>query len=265
MVQVAGAVAIGDLDNDLKPDIITVTSCNTPSSSFNKSYVKVFWNDGFGNFTKSSYKLELKNAQSVKVLLGDLNNDGFLDPVFVISNLGNIIILANKGKNLENNPIFQSTVTINGEAYNPSLLNVSPKKVLLEDLDRDGDLDLLSLSSNGQAVSVYANKGDMRLYQGDTNGVGKNYYYLSDNFVDFAVGDINKDALSDIVLLGNNEYAKAILSDDGVFTTSFVVQAPSGATRIMIGILVATPGRIWPRFPRHLSKRLFISMAMLVA
>jgi hypothetical protein len=128
----------GDVDNDSDQDVLVVNG-NT------KEYypVKVLFNDGKGNLTDSGQKLFASRVG--RIGLGDLDNDGDLDAVITDYEAPHQIWLndgsghfSDSGIRLEHNRAFNCCI--------------------IEDLDGDGDKDLLFASFFGGENQIWFNK-----------------------------------------------------------------------------------------------------------
>ncbi len=124
----------GDLDAFVVPKDITV------------KYLSVYENDGHGYFTNISSRVKVI-LYGFSCVMGDLNNDGWLD-IFASLSYGNSIVYLNNGtKNF--NLISNSGVEIT--AYDP-------RGAGLADYDLDGDLDVYYVDANKDLKSRYSNR-----------------------------------------------------------------------------------------------------------
>jgi hypothetical protein len=147
----ANSIAAGDVDGDGDMDVVL---------GINGGYVRVFRNNGFGEFTEATLSdpgaaAEVNFAVS-SIVLGDLDRDGDLDIVAARDNVDTRIYF-NEGGGDFTDPI--QSVTAAGGVNN---LN-SPDTVALGDVDGDGDLDLRvgnDGSAAGEPNRLYLNTGD---------------------------------------------------------------------------------------------------------
>jgi hypothetical protein len=101
---------------------------------------EVWFNDGLGNFADSGQRLG--DDESLAVMLGDLNSDGFLDAV--VGNRHGCEIWTNDGR---------GNFTKSKQSLGRGVANTT----FVTDLDKDGDLDLF-LGGNA-SIRVWLNNG----------------------------------------------------------------------------------------------------------
>lgn len=164
----APSCLIVDLDNNGLNDILVYTG-NT----------LILWhkNLGSGNFSAAT---ALDNSIAVGFMhISDLNNDGLIDLIYSYDQ--------NKlgwKKNLGNGS-FGSGSIISSMQY--------PTRVITEDVDSDGDQDVLVSASWGSSIAWYENDGLANF--GLMNTIYNNFYGV--NFIN--TGDINGDTRPDLV------------------------------------------------------------------
>lgn len=133
-----GMVGFGDFDNDGDFDALMTNGLHD-----NPNPTWLFYNDGTGRFTDSGTMLD--NTQAGWLLLGDLDDDGFLD-VFV-----NNIFAPNKVWMNDGSGRFEdSGLSLGGDE--PS------RKSAMGDLDGDGDLDIFVAYYGEGSNSVWLNR-----------------------------------------------------------------------------------------------------------
>lgn len=183
-----------DLNNDGIKDIIISQkfSQNNPIS-----YYK--------NLDNGSFEQKMPIVQSSNInwtshmSVGDLNNDGWNDIVFSSWQDGII------GITINTNGIFLSHIILD--------TIVQPLKTKIEDIDNDGDSDIILLAEN-QSLIVYYNDGGLSFskivapYITPIIGIGTEYY-------DFDIVDIDNDGFKDAVVGGSAVYI--LKNESGIF------------------------------------------------
>jgi hypothetical protein len=206
------SVAIGDLNGDREPDLVTAnTHANT---------VSVLLNIGDGSFlTKLDYATG-DRPRSVGV--GDLNRDGKPD-----------LVAANEGR--ENNPGNTVSVLLNtGDGSFRAKVDYRtgsfPSSVAIGDLNGDGAPDLVSANAS-RSVSVL-------LSRGDGNFQAKRDYRTGFITESVAIGDLNGDGRPD---LATADYDRANLVSvfvnrgDGSFQAKRDYRTGDGPYSVAIG------------------------------
>ena len=134
----AMGIASGDVDGDRDQDLIVVNRDNPGG-------VAIHFNDGSGTFGPPNNINT--NSQCISTFACDLDGDGDLD--FPVSNNmlhGNIFILKNNGQGLLNMAgVFSTDTSWTWGVY-------------AGDLDNDGDMDIVTSSWAGNALTVMLNK-----------------------------------------------------------------------------------------------------------
>ena len=182
-------LAVGDFNNDGKPDLIGVNSGSSTVS------VLLGKGDGTFGFAMNSPAGNVGIAGGLAV--GDFNQDGKLDAVALTSS-GFSVLLGN------GDGTFQMPM-ISGFGLNPTF-------VAAADMNGDGKLDLVITNSSGansspDAVSVLLGKGDGTFQTPITVNTGNGISWL-------LVSDINADGKPDVVI-GNSSRDVSILVGNG--------------------------------------------------
>ncbi len=203
-------VALGDIDGDGDLDILAADG--------DRNQVIARRNDGGGVF--SALPGVGVADGSTDVVLADIDNDGDLDLLATTSNgngtNGAVSVRTNNG-----------TGTFGG-AQNVGV-NGSPLKVATGDIDGDGDLDLLAITTRGSGpdvVSVRRNDGAGGFSGTQTVAVGANAQSL-------ALGDLDGDGDLDLVVANWDDNNVSVRLNDGAglfggTATVAVGNAPSG-------------------------------------
>ncbi|AWV99137.1 T9SS type A sorting domain-containing protein [Arcticibacterium luteifluviistationis] len=132
---------IQDLDNDGDDDIYFITSQMEADSTKVLYYYRLN-NDGNASFTSEKTALNIPAMENLNVVVGDIENDNDYDLLVTGSittqdSLGKSVEMG-KSYLIENNDNTSFTVNINNE-----IDGYFDAKSLFEDLDNDGDLDLI--------------------------------------------------------------------------------------------------------------------------
>ncbi len=174
---VDGQATFGDVNNDGSLDVLLAGN----------SMVRIYQNDGFGNF--DSIQAGLPNLEAAVCSWVDYNNDGQSD-VFIAGNTGGGII----SKLYQNDQGVFTEVTITPEPF----VGLYGGQAKWADLDNDGDQDLViagtDLYVDGHFI-FYRNEGDDQFTKFEFPEAS-----LLNPFFDLA--DYNADGLVDVALIG---------------------------------------------------------------
>ena len=133
------AVAIGDVNNDRKLDIV--------AADFGSGKVTVLLNDGSGRFSQATNSPFTVGSSPFAVAVGDLNGDGNLDIVTANSGSNNVSVLLGVGNGSFN-------------AASPVSVGASPMGIALGDMDGGGVLDIVVSDSSSSDVRVLPGNGN---------------------------------------------------------------------------------------------------------
>ena len=175
--EVPSDLAVGDLDNDGKPDLaITEPFTNT---------LHLLKNITSGEAILFDYKLTLvPKTEPNQVSMADLDGDGNTD-----------IIVCSSGS--DSITVFQNKSTAGNYTFIPRSFKVgtSPNNVSIGDLDGDGKPDL-AVSSSEIEVKVLRNTSS----GGNVSFAGAVGYFVSGSSTFTCIGDLNADGRPDLVV-----------------------------------------------------------------
>ncbi|MCC7534584.1 MAG: VCBS repeat-containing protein, partial [Deltaproteobacteria bacterium] len=210
------AAAFGDLDADGDVDLV-VAAYGEDADGHRQE--RVLLNDGRGRFTAAALAIPARDDQTSHLALGDVDGDGDLD-----------LVTANDAEDDVHVRLLLNDGRARFSEALPAAVPASPeraRRVLLGDLDRDGDLDLVA-TGRGQD-HVYLNDGHGRFV--DTTLLA---LPLDDGSGDgAALGDLDLDGDLDLVV-GNGglpERAYMNQGDGRMVDASLSLPVDESATR----------------------------------
>jgi len=187
--------AIGDFNGDSHPDI--VLGCYHASLSVSSV---IFLNNGDGTFDNQA-DITFTDEEYYRCAAGDLNGDGYDDIVFSATTDAVCYYGGPNGpdkvKDIEWNP--------NGYVY----------RVIIEDLDADGNLDVILGYEDGT--------DRMPVYMGSSSGVDTTpdfYLDVGTSSVPFGVtaGDLNADGYMEVILMTTDNFNHKLYVYEGSST-----------------------------------------------
>jgi hypothetical protein len=205
------SVAIGDLNGDGKPELVT--------SNVTANSVSVFVNRGDGSFQAS---LDYATGSGpFSVAIGDLNGDGRPDLATANANNGGaatVSVLLNRGDGSFGAKVDYATGRF-------------PTSVAVGDLNGDGKPELATANADADSVSVLLNRGDgtFRAKVDYATGLGPG---------SVAIGDLNGDGRPELATAnGANSISVLLNRGDGGFQASVDYATGSSAFSVAIGDL----------------------------
>lgn len=195
------AVVFGDVDGDNDPDLI--------AGNYTLDRNRLYLNDGSGNFGTGS-DITTDELNTTSIAAGDVDGDGDLDIV-----AGNAARWRNDiDADDQIDPQAANRLYLNDGAGNFTGSDIAPSDqhdtmaVTLEDVDGDGDLDLVA-GNDGAADRLYLNDG--------AGGFGAGSDVLGELRATRAVtfGDIDADGDPDLVTGNHFRQANQVFLNDG--------------------------------------------------
>ncbi len=218
------AVAVADINNDSKPDLIIANEGLFPSWN---NTITIFTNQAGGVFgSNATYTV---GSGPVWVAVADINGDQKADLICANYNVGNspgtLTVLTNNGYGVFG---FNATCTVGGE----------PAKVIAEDFNGDGHIDLASVNAGSGpdypgTISVLTNNGSGSFALAATLSVGARP-------LSFVAADINANGRLDFI--SANYYSNSLW----VFTNNTVFPSPASTPALKLVHSGATIKVSWP-------------------
>ncbi len=209
-----GSLAVGDLNGDGRPDIVTLSS-----ETLSGRQIGIALQQADGSFASARYLAPPGGGAVLGGAIGDVNGDGRADLVLALNASSSIVVLQQdaQGELVAGDPL----------AAAPSAMRVN-----LADVDGDGRLDVLSSSWGGWPLVVNRQRNDGSLGGVESFATGL-YGNASPGLV--AVGDVDADGRVDIV------YGGALLKQRAVAATP--PPAPTAAARQRLARVGRLPAR----------------------
>ncbi len=152
-------------------------------------------------------------AQTDAVALGDLNNDGYLD-AFVCNVAGSgylpEVVMLNRG----NGDLIEGQTLHKFNKLGQEIPSIS-LKVVLADVENDGDLDAFVANFRKQTPDLWLNNGD------GTFTAGQDFDSTDYLAIGIALGDFNKDGYVDAVFVYGDSRNRRVFLNDGKGTFKF--------------------------------------------
>jgi hypothetical protein len=199
-------VALLDVDDDLDRDILVAQ----PSAQ-----CQLFRNDGTGHFDNATPSLlPQMSPNAASLTVADLDADGRRDAVIATRTnywdpdpTGRNVLLRNQGAGLVERRVALA------EPWGGMLpaRSLQTNALILIDHDRDGDLDLFVGNDFQEQDRLYENDGNGRL----TDVTAAKLPLDSANTVGVAAGDVDGDAIADLVLTNYNGRQRLYLGGAG--------------------------------------------------
>jgi len=195
------SIAIGDVNNDGKRDIVT--------SNSHADTVSVLLGDGTGAFGVARETVVGNYPMAAK--LADVNRDGNLDLLFVSSKDPD-------DSDDQASPRFVRWLgngdgTFDKNTQKRYETDGSPRGLLLKDLDNDGDMDAITVHPSAQTLVVFGSKGNGDFVRVSSVKLGKNPRSIFS-------WDINGDNMPDLITV-NGDSSISVMLNQGELNFSY--------------------------------------------
>ncbi len=196
------SVKLADVDSDRDLDLIVVNT---------GLYDRLYLNDGlvsgeWQGFSTTEITFGSESSASNSVAIGDVNRDGHLDLIVGYQGAINHLYL-NNGLSSDGWQGFStSAIEVGSQGYNSN-------SIILGDIDKDGDLDLLEGNTN-QKNQLYLNNGfdsgDWMDFSATSTSIGLD----KNDTMSIILGDVDNDGDLD-VLTSNYAQTNKVYHNDG--------------------------------------------------
>jgi hypothetical protein len=221
------SVAIGDLNEDGKPDLAVANSISlTVSILRNTSSI------GMLNFAFMVNYSVGSNPRSVAI--GDINGDGKFDLAIANRNGASVSLLRNIG----------SGGIISFDTKVDFVTGSNPNQVAIGDLDGDGKLDLAIANDGSDSISVLHNTTS----SGYFSFASKVDFITGSNPKSVAIGDLNGDGKPDLAIANYNGNSISVLRNYPKFIPTITSFTPTSAA---VGNIVTITGSLFNPTPAN--------------
>lgn len=164
------SIAVADLDNDGDLDV----ACAAFTGN------KVFWLRNEGGLAFTAVDIATGMTGAAHVLVHDYDGDGDMDVVAAMQTAGAIRLFRNDGSGTFTNELLSTTST--------------PRRLVQEDIDQDGDMDLL-----------YAGSGGMGYFRNNAGTFVQQIIYTYSGARGIGVADMDGDGYKDLLYADHDE------------------------------------------------------------
>jgi hypothetical protein len=208
------SLTVGDFNNDKRLDIVV-------ADSGTESVLTLLRYDigALGNQTMYSTGTD---SRPISVVVGDLNNDGWLDFVVANGDSGNVGVFLGLGYGTFSS---QTTYSTGYDSF--------PRYIIVADLNKDNHLDIIVCNSWGNTIGIFLGFGNGTFSDQTTYPTGANSYPI-----DTAVGDFNDDSWLDIVVANSNIDNIGIFfgNDNGTFASVITYSTGSNSNPYSVAV-----------------------------
>ncbi|CAF0744124.1 unnamed protein product [Rotaria sp. Silwood1] len=208
------SITVGDFNRDNRLDIAT--------SNYNINNVGIFLGYGNGSFAPVRTCSTGDGSAPQFIEARDINNDGILDIAVANYGTSNIVVLFGLGDG----------DFLLGNTYRTGV-GSAPYALTIGDFNHDSQLDIAVVNERSNDISIFLGYG-RKLFAGGTSynlGFGSQPHTV-------AIGDLNNDGLSDIVVAnyGTDNVGILLGLGDGVFDTVTIYSTGVGSAPYSVSV-----------------------------
>ena len=207
------AAVPGDLNGDGKTDLVLFTQTPASTTPYS-SRLLLLTGDGTGNFTSKT--LPITPHPGSKFLLADVNGDGHQDILYIYGGVAATDAAPGYWGALQ---VWLGDGQGNFHESSTTPLSVGDVSAELGDFNHDGKRDVAVLTSyDPNSSDPFTHESYLDVFINLGNGFYKNTYTVHDTVnYEFLgpVGDYNRDAKSDLILISESRNTFRVLSGNG--------------------------------------------------
>lgn len=205
-------IVMGNLNGDDNPDLAIAYSTN--------HNVTVLLGDGTGRFTEDPNRPIASDSRTYSIALGDFNKDGNSDIAIANLLLGTITVLLGDG-----------TGGFMSAANSPFIAGDSPYSIVVEDINLDGNQDIIATNISSCTIMVLLGDGLGGFKTTKESKLANGKLPKS-----IALGDFNGDGKPDLAVAntGNNSISVLLGNGEGEFNLANGSPYPTGGSPISL-------------------------------
>lgn len=205
------SVAVADLNNDNKPDIVVTNAGDGTVSVLQNQANFVLGNAGLNRISFGSANAFAAGSDTTAVAVGDFNSDSIPDLVVTDASGSGVVVLKGDGKG-NSTPLSTSTTT-----------GPTPVAIAAADFNNDGKTDIVVANSGNKTISVLFGTGSGTFYKPEVYTVGSDPTAV-------VTADVNGDGKADIIVVNGHSNSISVLLNDGTgaFEAAKIYKVGSG-------------------------------------